>query len=674
MNSADEQSGENSDDAASESLSDAVVDRLLRDFGTTESVRVSAGIRDRLRKIPQELSGASETRGGEPLPESIGSYIILERMRSGGMGCVYRAYHSALDREVALKTVLPRSLDSPHGVERFQREMRSLAALDHPNVVRAYDGGTDRQTAFLVMELVQGHDLKQLSTDYRLSIAECCELIRQAACGLAAVHEQNVIHRDVKPANIMLTESGEVKLIDFGLALSIDEGSDLTGTQQVVGSGRYIAPEQRYGANAADHRCDLFSLGRTLETLLDGYLWEAGADGDIRPTDALPPPLRQLLAEMLAQNPAIRIQSAKEVAERLAPFCVLPELLTPASLANRTLAKPSQPRPDALIDIKPPMTAGPQQQDHSDFRRTPGLFRIAGKCVIALLVVACIAAVLPSMMTLHVKPESTTAVPSTAIPLTVHTEANFENNSPAGGNENHIAAALVRHGATVTVNMRTADQWQGITTSNAEEFQDRYCLVQSANLFSVTEPAECLSQVLQLQYLQGLHAQTSQLTDKYLHQLPAFPEMKWLYIPDSSISDDGVAALDKFQASLENIVIDRSRITAASIESLSGFSLLRELRVAGTRLGDRDFESLPDFPNLITLDISETAVTEAVILHLQQCSHLRRLHLRDTKISDAAIDQLASLDLSKIDLTGSRVTSEGIAQLRERHADWTIVH
>src|SRR5262249_40919805 len=176
---------------------------------------------------------------------TLGHYRLVAKLGEGGMGAVYKAVHTKLERVVALKVLPAERLADPQAVTRFEREMRAVGKLQHPNIVAAHDAGEIDGTHYLVMELVEGSDLARLVRDRGpLPIAEACELIRQAALGLAHAHEHGLVHRDIKPSNLMLARAAQssapptVKVLDLGLALlsdgHVEAAGELTSTGQVM--------------------------------------------------------------------------------------------------------------------------------------------------------------------------------------------------------------------------------------------------------------------------------------------------------------------------------------------------------------------------------------------------------------------------------------------------------
>ena len=178
----------------------------------------------------------------------LGEYRLLEKLGEGGMGAVYRAVHTRLDKVVALKMLPAGGARTDELTARFDREMKAIGRLNHPNIVQAYDARQIGTTRFLVMEYIEGIDLSKVAgLRGRLAMADACEAIRQAALGLQAAHEHALVHRDIKLSNLMLTNGGVVKLLDLGLARFRGDpaaGDDLTASGQIMGTADYMAPSR----------------------------------------------------------------------------------------------------------------------------------------------------------------------------------------------------------------------------------------------------------------------------------------------------------------------------------------------------------------------------------------------------------------------------------------------
>jgi hypothetical protein len=289
-----------------------------------------------------------------------GRYQVVRALGMGAMGQVYEGHDPQIDRRVAIKTIRLDDLSPAMVAEfeaRFRAEMRAAGRLQHPNIVALHDAGRDEGIAYIVMEYVEGEDLKRkLDAGWRPGVAEAVDLVRQLLGALAAAHAQGVIHRDVKPANILLTPRGRLKLADFGVA-RLQDGADATRTRgMVVGTPKYAAPEQLTGGTV-DERADLFSCGVLLYRLLavalpfDGpnemvvmhrLLHEAPpAPSTLNPE--VPEALDAIVAQALAKDPAQRPADAAQFAALLAPFGS-PGALD-AGTATRTQATLALPPP-----------------------------------------------------------------------------------------------------------------------------------------------------------------------------------------------------------------------------------------------------------------------------------------------------------------------------------------
>lgn len=282
-------------------------------------------------------NGAPPTELPEHIPQQLGRYRLVRAIGKGGMGMVFEAIHVPLQRKVALK-VLRRSLaDDHHFLQRFERELKALGKkFDTTHVILATDGGEEAGIPFLAMEFVEGLNLDQLLKQRggKLTAGEACELMRQAALGLDAIHQQNLVHRDLKPTNLMLTHDGIVKILDLGLVRlqEVDEElSELTPTYGVLGTVDYQAPEQAANARRADIRSDIYSLGCTMFKLLTGASpyanlerYQKAAAHALAPIPELPaavaPEVAAIVRKMLAKKPEDRYQTPRDVAAALAPL------------------------------------------------------------------------------------------------------------------------------------------------------------------------------------------------------------------------------------------------------------------------------------------------------------------------------------------------------------------
>jgi eukaryotic-like serine/threonine-protein kinase len=263
----------------------------------------------------------------------VGRYIILDRIGSGSMGRVYKAHHQLMDRVVALKIIAPEIASNDRVVARFQREMKLVGRLDHPNVVRAYDADQIQKILYIVMEYVSGRSLSERLKKGPIPAAEMVDYAAQVAMGLGHAHEQGIVHRDIKPSNILITDERRVKVLDLGLGVLMEaDGAATFATADgiAVGTVDYMSPEQACGREV-DGRSDLYGLGCSMYHLMTGKLPFPG-DSPIERLGKrisgrhvpitehlpdLPAPFIKVLDKLLAHKPHERYATAVDAAEAL---------------------------------------------------------------------------------------------------------------------------------------------------------------------------------------------------------------------------------------------------------------------------------------------------------------------------------------------------------------------
>ncbi|HVY61456.1 MAG TPA: protein kinase, partial [Planctomycetota bacterium] len=235
---------------------------------------------DPRKKDTLPAAGADPAGAGpELLPgiragEGFAGYVLERKLGRGGMGVVFAATQLSLGRRVALKVLAHELLDDPEFVQRFDREARVLASLNHANIVQVIDKGIERGNVFLVMELVDGVSLRDLLAEKKLSPLEALKIVPQLCDALEYAHARGVVHRDIKPENILIARDGSVKIADFGLARIVGEAPSgrITRSNAVMGSLDYMAPEQRERTKTADHRADIYAMGVVFYEMLTGEL------------------------------------------------------------------------------------------------------------------------------------------------------------------------------------------------------------------------------------------------------------------------------------------------------------------------------------------------------------------------------------------------------------------
>ena len=275
---------------------------------------------------------------------------IIELLGMGGMGMVYKARQPRLDRIVALKILPVESQQHPSFAERFNREAKALAKLNHPGIVNVYDFGQTTHYYFFIMEFVDGMNLRQLLNTEKVTPRQALELVVQICTALQYAHDEGVVHRDIKPENILLNKKGQVKIADFGLAKLLGTAPDtaLTMSQAAMGTMNYMAPEQRQNAQGVDHRADIYSLGVVFYEMLTGEV----------PMGRFEPPskrvqvdvrLDEVVLRALEREPARRYQQASEIKSNVETINSTPPTAGPVP--------PAAPAPPQMVRTQSPYSA-----------------------------------------------------------------------------------------------------------------------------------------------------------------------------------------------------------------------------------------------------------------------------------------------------------------------------
>jgi eukaryotic-like serine/threonine-protein kinase len=347
-----------------------------------------------------------------------GRYRLDDRLATGGMGDVWRAHDVSLGRTVAIKILLPALVADPAFGARFRSEARMLAALHHPGVVRVYDygeagGPAGDPVTYLVMEYVDGEPLSHLLTEReRLSPADTMAMVAQAAQALHAAHRAGIVHRDVKPSNLLLKSDGSVMLVDFGVARSTAATTSITSTNAIIGTAMYMAPEQASGGRISA-ATDIYALGAVAYHCLAGHppfiggspleiaLRHVTAEPPELPAD-IPAPVRELVDRALAKEPAHRFPDAASFASAARAVVAAPAFASTliagsAGTGDTTVALPDTPVAGSVATrpaIPPPRTApdGPTVAQPS--RRGPSKRVVTAAVAAALLVLAAVTTLL----------------------------------------------------------------------------------------------------------------------------------------------------------------------------------------------------------------------------------------------------------------------------------------
>ena len=307
--------------------------------------------------------------------ENVGAYRIVEKLGQGGMATVYKAYHPALDRYVAIKVMHPAFMEDPNFLARFQREARIVAKLDHPHIIPIYDFAEHDGNPYLVIRFIEGETLKARIDRGSVEPQEILRIAQAVGEALTYAHGQGVLHRDIKPSNVLLTPEGGVYLADFGLARMAEAGESTLSRDMMMGTPQYISPEQAKGIKKLDARTDVYSLGVVLYELLvgrapftadtpyaivhDHIFTPLPMPRELKPD--LPESLERVLLKALAKEPDDRFQSAEELiaalesaleppaAPKAKETAVVPP---PSTIAHQAEALPSEAT-KKLSEVKP---------------------------------------------------------------------------------------------------------------------------------------------------------------------------------------------------------------------------------------------------------------------------------------------------------------------------------
>ncbi|HEX5061892.1 MAG TPA: serine/threonine-protein kinase [Kofleriaceae bacterium] len=330
-------------------------------------------------------------QGPNPGEILLGKYRVEEIIGVGGMGRVVKASHLYLQQPVAIKILLPEMAESQSTVARFLREAQSTVRLRSEHIARVMDVGTMPDGCpFMVMEYLEGHDLNQILRHHGPQLPQAVvDLILQACEGMAEAHAMGIIHRDIKPSNFFITRrpdgSNLLKILDFGISKTPAEVSELTGTQTVIGTPTYMAPEQMVSARSTDPRSDIWSIGVVMYQLLEGrppfeaetYAQLVLKVGTAAPTPLhvqLPPGLQDIVFRCLEKDPSRRIQSVGELARMLAPYASDPMSASQAAeRASRILTAPKGSQPGfPLAGMQGGLQMTPPQLTPKSWSKTGG--------------------------------------------------------------------------------------------------------------------------------------------------------------------------------------------------------------------------------------------------------------------------------------------------------------
>lgn len=606
----------------------------------------------------------------------MGNYLILDCLGQGGMGLVYKARHHKMDRVVALKVIHNKS--SLAANERFQREIKVVASIKHPNVVTAYDAGDLDGVQYLVMEYISGLNLSQLiSRNGPLPVPVAVGYLRQVAEGLKCIHDLGIVHRDIKPSNLLLDEAETVKILDLGLSRLIEWPSDseaetlteITAPGQVVGTVDYMAPEQFVNPKSPDYRADFYSLGCTFYFLLTGkppFLGRTMGEKVIAHREQRPPLLGQvregvsaeleaLFQKLLAKYPDQRPVSADEL---ITALDALPE--------HDSVTKVTAPDRSGVTD-RSPLTGSSTTRPRGTAWKIGAVSGVVALVVMAMIIMftrpkADQAAVARPKIPGKQPASNLIAKPQ---PAPVGDRPAMVPPIAANAKDPHRAAAevLLARGGTVDV-IAGGEYLLGIG--------DVAKLPPKFEIFRVTLSGSSVSDA-DLALLEPLSTvilvdiARTRITDKGLQSIARLTGLPTLNAGQTDISDDGIKLLDGMRG-LKTLDLRGTRVTDTGLEHLARNHSLTSLLLGENQVTtDAGLQHLTQMQSLSSLGLRGTAITDDGLVSLGKLENLKWIDLGLTGVSDKGIENLERLNrIEHLILNGTKVTKDGVRKLETK--------
>ncbi|MBX3399036.1 MAG: protein kinase [Gemmataceae bacterium] len=623
----------------------------------------------------------------------LGPYRIIRQLGQGGMGAVYAAIDTRLDRKIALKVMLPSYAAIPSAKERFLREARAAAKVSHDNVVTVHEADDRNGVPYIAMQYLEGYPLDEyLKKKGEIDLPQILRIARETAAGLEAAHKLGLIHRDIKPGNLWLeAPNGRVKLLDFGLARPVDSDVELTKSGVVVGTPAYMSPEQAQGERV-DARSDLFSLGVMLYRLATGQLPFQGnttmavlmalGTKDPVPVRTLKPELPEgfarLVHDLLSKDPAGRPQSATEVIRRLRDLNRNPNSLPVVSMPQVSMID-SAPAPSYVpipiglasmanpfedIDITDSVTEEPkpkaQPKAEKPANRKP--FLIGGALAGLLLLVVGIVVLSGNKN----KPETKVDPPvgpgkTTTLPTVKPKDSpkSVATTDP----DRKVAEWVLAIGGKLWLE-GNVDQ-----TSNIADLPKGRFVLTNLYLGGTTVTDEDLVRFKELQGKVALFLENTKVSDAGLAHLKNLKELVGLHLAGTAVTDGGLIHLKEF-GSLQWLDLSGTTVSDAGLAHLKNLGKLGAITLGNLPVGDEGLSHLKELKGLESLTASGTAVTDAGLIHLKEIKGLRNLYLKGTKVSAKGLaDFHVALPACRIEHDGGVIEAEDVDR---RAAEWVL--
>jgi Leucine-rich repeat (LRR) protein len=604
----------------------------------------------------------------------LGKYRIVQQLGRGGMGVVYLAFDTLLNRNVALKIMHPQFAAERSAKERFLREARATAQITHDNVVTIYEADEREGVSFIAMQFLEGCSLNgYLHKNGTPTIQQTLRLAREAASGLAAAHKIGLVHRDIKPANLwMEAPNGRVKVLDFGLAKPMDAEKEVTKSGEVVGTPAYMSLEQGRGQKV-DHRTDLFSLGAVMYRLCTGKLPFDGpttmavliALGNDEPTPVrelnprVPEPLAGLIHQLLSKKPEERPATADEVVKRIR---AISEQLSPGGGDVGDMSEAES----VVVEATEVMGRGQRKP------RGRGKWIAAGFAAFLALVIAGVVIIViknkdGTETKIEVPDDATVTVTKDGKEVARLNPGNtkpFASTEPKSSEvadpDRRAAAYVLSVGGNVKVN--GLDNTIGAVANLPK---DRFAItyVNLGRNQLVTDKG--LENLKDCDKLLELHLDHTKTTDKGIAAFKGNTELKTLDLAESQVTDAGLESF-KDCKKLTYLNLTFLNVTDTGLGYFKDCKNLNFLSLARAPITDAGLANFKDSKGLTYLDLTDTPITNAGLAHFKDCKELRFLHLPGTLFTDSGLAYFKDCkNLLRATLRYTKLTDEGLAYLKD---------
>lgn len=639
--------------------------------------------------------------------EGIGSvlfadkYQVIEEIGKGGMGTVYRVKQVLLDKIFALK-VIPSHYLSEQLAVRFQREARTMASLDHPNLARISDFGIWLNQPFMVMEYIDGNALSKLISERVIPPAQAVELFSQVLDGLTHAHEKGVLHRDIKPSNIMIqSENGANKavLLDFGIAKKIDSEDGVVSTQaltrtgEMIGSPLYMSPEQARGDKLTE-RSDLYSLGCAMFESLTGtppFVGKTAVETFFLHIEQTPPTLKEaalgrefapgletVIRKLLAKNPDDRFASAEELKHALA-LCLHNDPIH-REVKIETIKKKTIPiLPIAILAITAIILVS-----------IVGLLLEQGEKTSKLQAKKLTLPPDPAIRLLP--PEIPNEVISNDNEISLHAEANRNGRVTRGNGTLILDRQIIDERAADAISHDQSLEKLGINYSTfpkhmlsslprrldyleligsgltSEDFKSiaKNRSIRELNVRVNAVDAKCIQNLAGMPNLEVLDLNGTHIDAAALKELKLLENLRGLVLSDNELIDDQAIVPIAYLSRLEWLDISNTRVTPRGLKTLSHLEFLKKLGVKKLALADDDVQVLNNFKNIKVLKLAGNSISSEGFETLKPTPIYTEIDLSETLLEDDAAPHLLKFkNLNSLHISKTRITARGFLTLHK---------